>query len=261
MTWFVVFAMLVVTACGASSTPSSMTPLQQWMAAKPFYIAHRGGDGSWPESTAYAYERAAAWNPNLALEIPVWRTSDGVWVVSEDGSTGRVFGSDYVIEATRWSTLAALRTRRGGHPMARLVENILTPYGRDRILFVDDKADRNVGSLLDLLDSYGGNGRCVIKSFWASGQAPAQARARGYLTWGYYYSKDMPHFAATQSKFDTLGLNYDAPTVDFAILSATGKPIIAHIIRSAAAAASSLRKGAQGLMISAVEKVVPQSKS
>ncbi len=82
-----VVTMSVVSACGTASTTPSGTPLERWMAATPMYIAHRGGDGDWPEATGYAYAHTTAWNPNLALEVPVWRTSDGVWVVSEDATT------------------------------------------------------------------------------------------------------------------------------------------------------------------------------
>ena len=62
---------------------------------------------------------AADWNPDLALEASVWRSSDGVWVVSEERTTGRVFDRDLTITSTPWSVLATLRTKVGGHPMAR----------------------------------------------------------------------------------------------------------------------------------------------
>lgn len=249
----------VVGACGAGSSVAARTPLQQWIAAAPMYIAHRGGDANWPEGTAFAYAQAAEWNSSVALEVPVWRTSDGVWVVSEDATTRRVFGADYKIRSTPWATLAALRSRRGNYPMARLVNDVLDVYGHARILFIDDKADSDVKAFLDLLDASGGSARLVVKSYWQSVNAAKQAHDRGYVTWGYYYEKDMTRFAATQSKFDMLGLNYTAPRADFATMRATGKPVIAHILANAAAAGAALRDGVQGLMVSAVEQVVPKS--
>lgn len=249
--------MSVVSACGTASTSPSGTPLERWMAATPMYIAHRGGDGDWPEATGYAYAHATAWNPNLALEVPVWRTSDGVWVVSEDATTGRVFGANLPIPATRWAILSTLRSSRGSHPMARLVNDVLDVYGSNRILFIDNKADTNVTAFFDLLDSYGGRTRYVMKSYWQSTNTPVMAHQRRYLTWGYYYAKDMPRFAKTQSKFDLLGLDYTAQSADFQAMRATGKPVIAHIINNAHAASVAIKKGAQGLMVSAVEQVVP----
>lgn len=250
------------TSSSSSASPSAgqaaQTPLQSWLRTTSMEIAHRGGDRDWPEGTAEAYRNAAAWNPSLALEVPVWRTSDGVWVVSEDRRTGRVFDGDHDIPSTPWSVLATLRTQVGGQPMARLVQDVLDVYGRSRILFVDDKADGAAPAFLDLLDSYGGHARYVVKSFWKSSAVVTLAHQRGYLTWGYYFAGDMAQFAATQQKFDLLGLPWDAPAADFTTAEATGKPVIAHIVSTPAAAEQARAEGARGLMVSDVEAVVPQ---
>lgn len=251
-------------SASASPTPTSSAPaapatlVQRWLKHVPVYIAHRGGDGDWTEGTTHAYAEAAAWNPGLALEVPVRMTSDGVWVVSEDPTTGRVFGTDYRIRTTPWAKLARLRTRLGHFPMTRLDNDVLRVYGDQRILFVDDKADANIESLLTLLDAHGGRNRCVIKSYWASTDVSTLAHAAGYLVWGYYYAKDMPQFPDTQSRFDLLGLDFTAPAADFAQMRATGKPVIAHIIETRSEAAIARSKGAQGFMVSGVEQVVPR---
>ncbi len=252
--------LLLLVSCSTASVPAA-TPLQQWMSTSPMYVAHRGGDADWTEGTADAYAHAAAWNPDLALEVPLQLTSDGVWVVSEDPTTERVFGTDDKISRTPWATLALLRSIDGHHPMARLVNDILAVYPQNRIIFVDDKAGVAVRDFLALLDAHGGPSRFVVKTYWQSVDLPVQARSLGYTTWGYYYAKDMPHFAATQSRFDLLGLNYNAPVADFDTMRATGKPVIAHIIGSARAAATALHNGATGLMVSAVQQVVPHTTS
>lgn len=250
----------------ASQAPSSgtptptvpgSTPVQTWLTHRPLYVAHRGGDANWTEGTAYAYRQAAAWSPEVALEVPVWRTSDGVWVVSEQRSTGRVFGADRDIPSTPWSVLSRLRTRVGDQPMARLREDVLDVYGRSRILFIDDKRDTDATAFLDLLSSYAGRTRYIVKSFWASDATASAARRRGYLTWGYYFDGAMPHFAATQQHFDLLGLPSSASAADFRRMLATGKPLIAHIIETPGQAQDALAKGATGLMVADVEAVVP----
>jgi glycerophosphoryl diester phosphodiesterase len=251
----VVLTMLELVGCGTEAVPQ--TALQRWLATTPMYIAHRGGDADWTEGTADAYAHAAAWNPGLALEVPVRLTSDGVWVVSEDSTTGRVFGTDDDIARTPWAVLSRLRTLDGHRPMARLVSDVLAVYPRDRIVFVDDKPDADVPGLLRVLQSYGGPTRFVVKSFYQTVDLPRQARRLGYLTWGYYYAANMGSFAATQGRFDLLGLDYGAPAADFAIMRRTGKPVIAHIVGNAKAAAAALGKGAAGLMVSAVRQVVP----
>jgi glycerophosphoryl diester phosphodiesterase len=242
--------------CGEHAAGSGSTPLEAWLAATPLCIAHRGGDADWVEGTADAYRNAAAWSTHLALEVPVWRTADGVWVISEDATTTRVFGADDDIRTSTWATLSALRSKVGGFPIARLVDDVLQPYGRSRILFVDNKADQDVAGLFDLLDRYAGPSRYLIKSYYRSRNTPIEARRRGYRTWGYYYDRDVSQLAATQARFDLLGLNYTASAATFAALRATGKPVIAHVIDTAAAAGTALEKGAAGLMVSAVEQVV-----
>jgi glycerophosphoryl diester phosphodiesterase len=242
---------------GPLSGRPGLSPLQTWLRDTPEEIAHRGGDADWPEGTAYAYRQAAARNTDLALEVPVWRTADGVWVVSEDRSTGRVFGRDLDIPSTSWATLSRLRTLRGGRPMARLREDVLDVYGTDRVLFVDDKADTDAAAFLDLLDSYAGRSRYVVKSYWRSTAVAAEARRRGYLTWGYYDDAALPRLAATQARFDLLGLPWSAPAAEWAAARATGKPVIAHVVATAAQAARAREEGARGLMVSGVDEVVP----
>lgn len=264
--WWLVICGLCLTLAGfppghhaSSGCRPGQTPLQCWLDHPPFYIAHRGGDADWVEGTADAYRKAAAWNASLALEVPVWRTADGVWVVSEDPTTGRVFGTDDDIRRSTWAQLSTLRSVRGGYPMARLVQDILVPYGRSRILFIDNKGDADVGPFLDLLDSYGGPSRYVCKSYYHSLNTATAARRRGYLTWGYYYQSTMGDFAATEHSFDLLGLNYDAPASSFATLRATGKPVIAHVVRTRAGAEEALAKGAEGIMASGVREIVPRT--
>ncbi len=256
----VLLALVLLELTGCSHKPAHPDQtVQRWLHAGTAYIAHRGGDADWPEGTAYAYAQAAAWSPDLALEVPVRPTSDGVWVVSEDASTGRVFNHDYTISDTSWSTLSTLRTRTGNHPMARLVDDVLNTYGHDRVLFIDDKAAVALDSFFAALQPFHGQQRFVIKSYWQSAAVPKAARDHGYQTWGYYYAKDMGEFAATESRYDLLGLDYTAPATDFATMRATGKPIIAHVIPTAAAAKTALGDGANGLMVSGVEQVVPRT--
>lgn len=243
---------------GTSGEPSVVDgSVAKWLAQPHVFIAHRGGDADWPQCSADAYRHAVAWNARVALEAPVWATSDGVWVLSDTASTAAVFGTDYDIPTTPWPVLAQLRSTVGQQPMGRLVSDILDPYAGRRVLFVDHKSDADPATLLALLARYGGPRRIVMKSFWAATETPTAARRAGYRTWGYYYAQNMSDFAATQVRYDLLGLNYSAPTSDFATMRATGKPVIAHVIRDRHAATEAFDKGAAGLMVSGVTAVIP----
>lgn len=252
----VVLALLGPVPAGAAPTTS---PVQTWLSAPLLRIAHRGGSADWPEGSPLAYARATDWNPQLALEFPARRTADGVWVASEDASTGRVFGTDLVIANSTWARLSTLRSLAGDQPMSRLQQDVLDTVPRNRILFVDDKDDAHVDELLDLLGRYGGPRRTVFKAFWQS-RSPVEARARGYTTWGYYYpGTGMAQFDATQGRFDLLGIQWSAPTSDYRRMLATGKRVIAHVVATQTQADSALAAGATGLMVSGVREVVPRA--
>lgn len=235
-----------------------VTALSRWLAHVPLYVAHRGGDGDWPEGSPLAYRNAVAWNRDAALEVPVRRTRDGVWVVSEDADTKRVFGVDDVIAQTTWAQLSALRSVRGQQPLSRLEQDVLRVVPRNRILFVDDKPDTGVPALLDLLDGYGGAGRAILKGYWSESSVPSVGHARGYTTWGYYYGIELSDFASTQNRWDLLGIDWSAPHQDYLMLEATGKPVIAHVVASTNAAARAFAEGARGVMVSDVSQVIPQ---
>lgn len=232
------------------------TPVEHWLADTPSLIAHRGGSADWPEGTAYAYDQAAAWSPDLALEAPVWLTADGVWVVCHDATTGTEFDADLDIATSTWAQLSQVRTVDGDRPLARLTD-VLAEHP-DRVWLIDDKPGADVPGLLDLLDSAGGPARFVVKSFYSAKAWPEQARARGYTTWGYYYPANMGDFAATQSTWDLVALQWNAPAADWQTALATGKPVFGHIVRDAEQAQQALDQGATGLMVAGVTEVVPR---
>lgn len=246
-------------AVAPSAAPDASSPVRTWLAAPLVYIAHHGGSADWPASSPLAFQNAEQWNPTMALEFPARRTADGVWVGSEDASTGPVYGTDLTIATSTWDQLSTLRAKHSHQPMARLDTDLLDKVPADRVLFVDDKDDAHVDELLDLLDQHGGAGRTVIKSYWKSKTTPTEAHRRGYLTWGYYFTAEMAQFDQSQSRFDLLGIDWNAPAATYQQMTATGKRVIGHIVATKAQADQALAAGATGLMVSGVQEVVPQS--
>ncbi|MCO7219601.1 glycerophosphodiester phosphodiesterase family protein [Klenkia sp. PcliD-1-E] len=250
---------LLLAGCGgpvAWSVQPIRTPVEAWLAHSPSLIAHRGGSADWPEGTAYAYGRAAEWSPTLALEAPVWLTSDGVWVICHDATTGAEFDRDLDIATSTWAQLSVLRTVDRGLPMARL-SDVLAEHP-DRVWLVDDKPAADPAGLLDLLDAAGGPARFVVKSYGPSVAAPEAARGRGYLTWGYWFTADLLTFDADQVRYDLLALPWDGPATAWADAVATGKPVFGHVVSTPAQARQALAEGATGLMVSGVTEVVPR---
>jgi len=236
-------------------------PMDTILRNAPIWVAHRGGSVSWPyEQTLQAYTYADRWAaPNvMAFECSVYMSSDGVWVASHDPNTGRVFNADYDIRNTPWLTLQTLTSIVGGYPIARLDE--LLDAFPDRAWFVDNKALGSFTTFLSLLDGRGGPGRFVVKSYGVGAATQvAQAKTAGYTTWGYFYDTDTPVLAANQGRWDLLGEDYAASAASWAAIKSYGKPVLAHILNSAASKTTADQYSPQGFIVAAVETIVPQT--
>lgn len=235
--------------------------MDTWLTASPKYVAHRGGSVSWPyEETLQAYTYADAWAgpSNLAFEVSVFQTSDGVYVASHDQTTGRVFtGTSLNIPTTTWATLSSKTTIIGGYPIARL-DDLLDAFP-NRAWFVDNKGAQNMAAFIAILDARGGPGRFVVKSYCGSTALAATAKAAGYTTWGYYYEADTSLIASTQASWDLLGEDYNATSGTWTQIKSYGRPVLAHILPDAASKTLADTYSPDGYMVSGVENIVPQT--
>lgn len=251
---------IAMTGGGVLAVTPAATQVAAFLSLAPtkMFCAHRGGSSDWPEETLYAYSHAALWNPSIALEASVWQCSSGEYVLSHDQTTARVFGTNFDIPTTPWSTLQSLRTTVGNQPIARL-SDMLAIWGGNRVIMVDNKGNQNNATLLNLLDSFGGNAWFIAKGFITATAWADAASARSYQSWGYGYSVDVPvNFPANQSHWTTLGLDYLATGSDWTTVLAYGKLTLAHIIVTPANATTAYGLGAGGLMVSGVKAVIPE---
>jgi hypothetical protein len=251
-------------AFGGTGTFKALSRVEAFLANAPTYTAHRGGSADWPEMTMYAYTQAAAWNSNMALEVSVIRTSDGLWMGSHDSTTDRVFGVHYDITTTPWSTLQTLRTTVGNQPPA-LLTDILAAFP-DRVFVVDDKMNSFLPQFLDTLDANGGPQRIIVKGYGPQAgdiNKANAATARGYQTWGYYYHADTVNLASTQGNWSILGEDaVGAPpgdATDWAAIKSYGKPVWAHIIATASQKTYADTFSPTGYMVSGVMEAVPRT--
>ena len=234
------------------------SPLKEWLFDKgSLYIAHRGGSVDYVEFTAAAYAACAALKIE-AIEMSVYRTSDGVYVLHHDTNTSRVFGDSYDVATTPWSTLSTLRTINGNHPMARL-DDELAKYASSKIIFIENKTGTNNSLLLDYLDTFpDSTGHFVLKGFYNNAMAVA-ARLRGYITWGYYYEENLGDLDSTHEKFDILSLEFNDSAPAWAQILAKGKPVTGHVNLSLANVNQSFASGAYGVMTGKIATVVPNA--
>lgn len=262
---------VALTVKGVEVAPEPVPPVvdrdhvAEFLAATPFYVAHRLGGTEYPEFTRRGLDASLAAGFK-ALELSVRRCATGEFVLIHDWVTTRtVPGTDYQIWNTPWSTLAGLQQASGG--FLRLTD-VMDSVPSDVVLAVDHKvtSDKPTSSsgdmeseaaLFALLEERLGaqaQKRVIIKHFIQGGVA-ARAKARGYRTMCMMYPNEVA--GADLTAWDVLGMEWNAPDDVWATLRATGKPLIAHIITTQAQATRARERGATGLMSSVPSQVHP----
>jgi len=235
-----------------------------------FTVAHRGGSRDWPEMSMEAYRNSVALGVN-ALEISLARTSDGVWFGLHDETLDRTSGtSGFVAADHTWKEVQRYRItaaetddpRQPPQPYLRF-EQLVAAYARSHTIFVDPKVvpTEHLGELFALMakvehptNTFVANGYCTAQAW------PVDARGRVFATWGYYYgaevSADPTLLPSTQDRWTWLGLDYNGGEDAWRTFTNSGKPVLAHIVPSRAAADKSLRLVADGMVVSGVQQVL-----
>jgi len=263
--------------------PTGYASVTAMLAQRPFYVAHRGGSKDWPEMSLHAYTQSAFWGVG-ALELSLARTSDGVWFGLHDASldrtslnTGGGSGTTLMSSAMTWAEVQAYQikypsvTNSSSLPQPYMRwEEIIEAYYGTHVIFVDPKyAASYTAELLAKMDALPGNptDHFVAKSYGQTGNVantngwPHDAAAHGYNTWGYFYEADYENgnLATYQGRYTILGMDYTATSAAWSAVTSYGKPVIGHIVPSAAAATTALGYGAVGLMVSGIQEAIPRS--
>lgn len=241
-----------------STATAARDLVAEFLANRPFYISHRLGGTEYPEFTQAGLD-ASLRAGFKALEISLRRCASGEYVMIHDWTTERtVPGTKLPIWSTSWDQLKTLRQATG--PFLRFTD-LLEQLPDDVVLAVDHKAtsakqDANSSDLQSELDLYtllddafdGHPERRVLWKVFVNAGSVERAKARGYRAMCMLYPNELA--AADLSRWDVLGLEWNAPAAAWQQITATGKPTIAHIITSPSQAQTALSKGAGGLMAS-----------
>ncbi|MCQ9342040.1 hypothetical protein NQ028_13015 [Corynebacterium phoceense] len=241
-------------------------PVDTLLANRPFYVAHRLGGTEYPEHTMQGMN-AAIDAGFTAFEFSTYRTRDGVFIGSHDWTTKRTTGQYHEIWDTDWSTIQTLEQQAG--PIIRL-EDAVAAMPEGSVLVLDHKATsatsthhegnrRSEAELFDLLDTLFDNpAERVIWKLFSSSDSDQRAADRGYKTMCMLYPSEVAD--ADLTRWDILGMEYNASQEIWDTLLAAGKPTIAHIIVNSGQAATGLSRGAHGLMSSVPSVVAPVRK-
>ena len=242
------------------------TPVDTFLANRPFYVAHRLGGTEFPEMTVTGMQ-ASIDAGFQAYEYSVFRSRDGVYVGSHDWTTNRTSGVRHEIWDTDWATIRGLNQATGR--FTRL-EEIVEMMPKGTVLFLDHKAtsskaqgnadeQRSERELFDLVERLfpDATKQVVFKMFHDS-TMDVRARERGYLTNVMLYRGELA--GADLTRWDVLGMEWNAPDEYWAPLRATGKPTIAHIIdANTGQRDTAIERGTQGFMSSLPTLVSPKT--
>jgi hypothetical protein len=250
--------------------PARGMQVTELFAADGFSVAHRGGSADWPEMSSFAYQQAVEHGVD-ALEISLARTSDGVWFGLHDATLDRTSGtSGFVAADHTWKEvtqhlISARETsdpRQPSRPYLRFTD-LLVDFGESHTIFVDPKVvpPQYFPELVAMMKRVSKPRETfVAKGYCTAGQWPQLAAEQRWKSWGYYYGTEIEAspdlLTSTQSRWTSLGLDFEASADSWSRVHKLGKPVIGHIIPSRTDADRVRRLGAQGLMLSGVTEVL-----
>lgn len=120
------------------------------LVPKVKYIAHRGYSSIAPENTLPAYEeagKAGFWG----AECDIYRTKDGIWVLSHDKTTEKMLNVDLLINDTSYDELMAENVKYGNNienypdlKMCTLEEYLEICAKYDMVAVIEVKDNKNI---------------------------------------------------------------------------------------------------------------------
>ena len=262
---------------GAPSGTGYATPqVGGLLGLKRFYVAHQCGGGDYPQFSE-AGVRASLDAGYDALEVSVRRCADGEFICCHDWTTEAATGTRMEIWKTPSADLRALTLKdtanASGQHMLTLRDLVgIAGTGVTLLLDLKDMSDQNTASpsqwartsedvLVDFIRAAwpAPEDRVMWKSFDSGVTNGSYARvsaALGLQGVVMLYASTAVADEALAS-MGMLGMTWNAGAAKWAELKARGKPIIAHIVTSAAAAEQAWQNGAAGVMCSVPTTVNP----
>lgn len=244
------------------------------LLTKPFVIAHRCGSADWAEHSMRGATESVVRGVD-GLEFSIGSSSDGVLFGLHDQTLNRTTPSapaNYIASNHTWEEISAYQEVApsggdpafGPQPYTKLTD-LLNTYAGTHLILLDPKyvSSAKYGALLDIMDSYPQATQHLMGKFYGTGISWANAcKARGYKSWGYFYAADIDSGTVTSANttpWDYLGMEYNAAASYWTTIRSYGKPVIAHIAPTLAAAQQGIASGAVGVMASGIRSVMAGS--
>lgn len=260
-------------AAPSSSSAEGPRPIPQpsnvhaLLGGAEFYIAHRGSGDNWPEHTLEAYTNSLRAGAH-AVEISVRRTKDNVLICHHDADLRRTSGVTGTIADMTWEQLSKVKVdaqawlgpAASPRPLSRLVD-VLESLPQGCLAFVEDKDGTSTKQLLDLLDEQPNSlGRFVWKQ-WGNASQHLAAQERGYVSWGYFGTKELAQLKENGADFDAIGVEVRAEDLFITSALSVGRPLIAWEVHRRSDRDRLRNLGVQGMMCSNIPYVMSASAS
>lgn len=231
------------------------------IAANPFYVAHRGSGGEFPEHTMSSYENAVAYGAQ-AIEVSCHASADGVLFCMHDTTLDRVTGGTWTGSHSTWTWAAlknAVKVKGQGllgsgwedQPIAT-VREVLDRFVGRVVIFLEAKGNSAVVPLQQmLLNNYPGCQESVVwKNYYIATSWP-WAKANGFYTWGYIDSTTTAaQMDAVDANVDMWGIPVDAADAKITevVNRPGGKPVMSWDVHRRSEVTRLTNLGVRGMM-------------
>lgn len=239
----------------------TMRTVATHVADNPFYVAHRGSGGEFPEHTMMSYASAVAGGAQ-AIEVSCQVSADGVLFCMHDTTLDRITNNTWTGSNATWTWAALnqaaqvqmqglLGTGWANQPIPTLRE-VLDRFLGKVVIFLEAKTSASVVPTQNLLLSAypGANESVVWKQYYTNNSLP-WAKSHGFYVWAYTDTNTTnTQMDAVDANVDMWGIPAESSDAQVSLVVARGKPTMVWEIhrRSEAAHFSSL--GVRGMMCS-----------
>ncbi|WP_326806660.1 glycerophosphodiester phosphodiesterase [Streptomyces sp. NBC_01775] len=229
------------------------------LATTPFYVAHRGSGGEFPEHTLVGYDASVNAGAR-AIEVSVNVTADNVPVCIHDqtldrttNGTGNVSDKPYAAlrETVTVDIGASLLGAGWSNQKLPTLREVLDRLLGRVVIFLEAKSNPSVPAVQALLSQYPGAAKSVVwKAYYASNTL-TWAKSNGYTVWAYVDAGTTDgQMDAVASNVDLWGVPHTMSDARIAAVVARGKPVMCWEVHRRSEVTRLTGLGVQGLMCS-----------
>lgn len=229
------------------------------LAIDPFYVAHRGSGGEFPEHTLAGYDASVNAGAR-AIEVSVNTTADGIPVCHHDqtldrttSGTGAVADRPYAALRETVTVDVGASLLGAGWSSQRLptLREVLDRYLGRVVIFLEAKSNPSVPAVQALLGQYPGAQKSVVWKAYYGSNTLSWAKANGFTVWAYVdASTTDTQMDAVSANVDIWGVPHTMADSRIAAIVARSKPVMCWEVHRRSEVTRLTGLGVQGLMCS-----------